>query len=210
MKILILCLLFASASALAHPVIYQGGWALSSSNMPEFSNNYVHYSFTRRLAVGPEHWRFTQGDANTELGLLKANGLLWRHNGEDSQANLYFHSGAGVADQEFAPRGTKGVWLAGVEADWETRRLYTSWKHLEFHGPRGLDLSMTQGRVGFSPVLADFTSLQTWFMLQGMVIRDVRPTVILTPMVRFFYHNVLWELGSSTRGDWMLNLMVHY
>jgi hypothetical protein len=207
---LLFCLFAVTTKTWAHPVIYQDGWAISSSNMPQYSNNYVHYSVTPRLALGPEHWRFSQGDAHTELGLLKANALLWRQNKEDSQANVYLHSGLGAADQEFASRGTKGVWLAGLEADWETRSLYTSWKHLEFHGPRGLDLSMTQGRIGFSPVMAKFTDLQTWFMLQGMVIRDVEPKLMLTPMLRFFYHNVLWEVGSSTRGDWMLNLMVHY
>ena len=47
-------------------------------------------------------------------------------------------------------------------------------------------------------------------MLQGMVIDDVNEKLMLTPLLRFFYHNVLWEIGSSTRGDWMLNLMVHY
>jgi hypothetical protein len=29
-------------------------------------------------------------------------------------------------------------------------------------------------------------------------------------MVRFFYHNILWEMGASVKGSWMLNLMVHY
>jgi hypothetical protein len=47
-------------------------------------------------------------------------------------------------------------------------------------------------------------------MLQGMYTPDVDRKVMLTPLLRFFYHNVLWEMGSSTRGEWMLNFMVHY
>jgi hypothetical protein len=47
-------------------------------------------------------------------------------------------------------------------------------------------------------------------MLQGMYMPKVDRTLTITPLVRFFYQNILWEMGSSTRGEWMLNLMVHY
>lgn len=208
LTLLFLCLL--SLKAFSHPVIYQWGWALSSSNMPHYSNNYGLYSFTNRFSVGVDHWRFSRENDHTEAGLLKLNHLLWRDNGPNHQANIYLHGGFGVADQEWDNRGTKGIGMVGAEVDWETRSLFTSLKHLEFHGPKGLDINMTQARVGFSPVEADFKNLQTWFMVQGMVIRNVEERVVITPMLRFFYHNVLWEMGSSTRGDWMLNLMVHY
>lgn len=188
----------------AHPVIYKDGWAINSTNMPMYSNNYVLYSLTSRFAMGLEYNRFDEHDA----GLLKFNSLLWRENGEDSQANLYFHGGVGVIDQ--LEKGNSGLFNYGLEADWETRVLYTSLKHLRYEGAKDLNLSVTQARVGLSPVKTPFDQLQTWFMVQGMVIQDVEDTVMITPMLRFFYHNVLWEVGSSTRGDWMLNLMVHY
>ncbi len=209
MKILSIFLFIVSAGAYAHPVIYQGGWALSSSNMPDYSNNYLMYSPSNRYSVGIDHWRFSQEAANTEAALLKINHLLWRDNGENHQANIYLHGGGGVVDQEWGSPGTHGMYMLGLEADWETRRLYTAIKHYEFHAPGKLDMFTTQARVGFSPYEADFKSLQTWFMLQGMIIDEVQEKVMITPMVRFFYNNVLWEMGSSTRGDWMLNLMVH-
>lgn len=205
MKKLITLMLLFSTSAFAHPVIYQDGWAISSSNMEDYSNNYVMYSFTNRFAVGVDHWRFTHHDKNNDLGLLKLNHLLWRRNGEDSQANFYLHGGLGIEDQEFDVKRTRGTYLYGAEADWETRTLYTSAKHYQFQ-----NTAMTQARVGFSPKTAPFEDLQTWFMLQAMHINNVNEEVMITPMVRFFYQNVLWEMGSSTRGDWMLNLMVHY
>lgn len=205
-NLIILSALFILAfKAHAHPVIYQGGWALSSSNMPDYSNNYVMYSFTNRLAFGVEHWRFSKDNLNDEMGFLKLNHLLWRKNGEDSQANIYIHGGLGVEDQEVLQKQTRGAFLVGAEADWETRVLYASLKHYQFR-----DSFATQTRVGFSPKEAPFNDLQTWFMVQGMVIDDIQERVMITPMLRFFYHNVLWEMGSSTRGEWMLNLMVHY
>ncbi len=205
MKKLITLLFLFSSAVYAHPVIYKDGWALSSSNMPDYSNNYVMYSFTNRFAVGVDHWRFTRDDLNNEMGLLKLNHLLWRHNGEDSQANVYLHGGLGIEDQEFEQKRTRGSYLYGAEADWETRSLYTSAKLYQFQ-----DIAISQARIGFSPNKAAFENLQTWFMLQAMHINDVNEKVMLTPLVRFFYQNVLWEMGSSTRGDWMLNLMVHY
>jgi hypothetical protein len=204
-KLALLFLVIFSSRLQAHPVIYKDGWALSSANMPDYSNNYVMYSFSPRFSVGMDHWRFTREEENNEMALVKLNHLLWRHNAEHSQANVYLHGGLGIEDQEFFQQQTRAAYMGGIEADWETRVLYTSFKHYQFQ-----DLSTTQGRIGFSPNVASFESLQTWFMVQGMVIQDVRDTVMITPMLRFFYQNVLWEMGSSTRGEWMLNLMVHY
>lgn len=185
-------LIFFSLNSRAHPVIYQGGWALSSTNYAEFSNNYALYSFTNRFAAGLENNRFGKED----FTFAKFNTLLWRKNGDESQANLYLHTGAGE------------LFTYGAEADWETRTLYSSLKHLRFEGRK--DFSITQARVGLSPVKTPFDQLQTWFMVQGMLLHGVDEKVMITPMLRFFYHNVLWEMGSSTKGDWMLNLMVHY
>lgn len=203
-------LIFLSTSAWSHPVIYKDGWALSSSNMPSYAENYVMYSFSSKAATGIGQWRFSNGEENTEFAMAKINYLAWRHNGEDSQANVYLHGGAGLVDHEFEPKDTREAYLAGIDLDWETRKLFTSFKHYQFISPGLTDIPMTQARVGFSPRLSDFKDLQTWFMLQGMYTPDVDRSVMITPLVRFFYHNVLWEMGASTRGDWLLNLMVHY
>jgi hypothetical protein len=199
-----------SLKASAHPVIYKGGWSLGSLNMPMYSSNYGYYSLTHRFGVGAEVDRFSKNNENNDLGLLRFNALLWRKNGDDSQANFYLLTGAGVIDQESGVRGTRGVFSPGIEADWESRIYYTSFKYTCYEGPKDLNLSMTQARVGVSPIIAPFEKLQTWVIFQAMVINDIETKTILTPMLRFFYHNVLWEVGSSTRGDWTLNFMVHY
>lgn len=174
-------------SLLAHPVIYQGGVAVNSSNMEKLSNHYVLYSLTPKFSLGAEAWRFDK----KEYGFFKFNNLLFRKNTSHSQGNLYLHTGL----------GTESTYQAGLEGDWETRRLYSSLKHLQFNHQR-----VTQARLGFSPLERSFEDLQVWAMFQVMVTRD---TTMLTPLLRFFYHNVLWEMGSSLKGEWMLNLMVH-
>lgn len=204
------CALIISFSALSHPVIYQGGKVVSSFNMASYSDNQLLYSMSPRWATGLNHWRFTKGDKNTEMGLARLNHLLWRKNGEDSQANIYLLSGIGMVDSEIEKRATREVYMGGFEADWETRTLFTALKYYYFTSPAVTDISMAQARVGFSPFESGFENLQSWFMVQAMIMPVVEPNVIITPMLRFFYKNVLWEVGSSTRGEWMLNLMVHY
>ena len=39
--------------------------------------------------------------------------------------------------------------------------------------------------------------LQAWLVLQGMYVEDQSKEVIVTPMLRFFYKNVLWEIGTQ-------------
>jgi hypothetical protein len=209
MKILIFLMIF-STNIWAHPVIYKDGWMISSSNMEMMSDNQVMYSFSPKLATGLNHWRLSSNDEQFEFALMKVNGLLYRYNGDSSQANIYWHTGIGSLQSETTDTKNRDTYMAGVEMDWETRTLYAAIKYYNLTNPSIRDIGMTQLRLGFSPFEADFDKLQNWFMLQMVAMPTIEPKVVITPMFRFFYHNVLWEFGSSTQGNWMLNLMVHY
>lgn len=198
-----------SAATFAHPVIYKDGIMASSSNMESYSDNQLMYTWAQKWSSGLNHWRFTKDKDTTDLGLAKTNYLLYRHNGESSQANIYLHGGLGVVDSEIEKKATNEIYMGGVDMDWETRRLYSSLKFYQFSSPKVTDINMTQARVGISPYEAGFDSLQTWFMFQAMYLPIVDRKVMLTPLMRFFYKNVLWEMGVSTRGEWMLNFMMH-
>jgi len=204
-----LFLLLFSALAVAHPVIYKDGIVASSYNMESYSDNQLMYSWSNRWASGINYWRFTKDDANTEMAFAKTNYLLHRYNGESSQANIYLHGGLGVADSEIERKATNEAYMGGVDADWETRTLYSSLKFYYFNSPKVTDITMTQARVGISPYEAGFDQLQTWFMLQAMYMPVTSKEVSITPLARFFYKNVLWEVGASTRGEWLLNFMIH-
>lgn len=194
----------------AHPVIYKGGTMLASQNMEMFSDNQINYSFHQEWATGLNLWRFNRENGQTaQFGLLRLNHLLKRWNNDDSQANIYISTGAGVAESEFDREGTKAGFLGGAEADWETRTLFTSLKFYQFSAPKLVDVSVSQARIGLSPYEANFDKLQTWVMLQAMYMPQVEKNVVVTPLLRFFYNNVLWEFGSSLRSEWFLNFMVH-
>lgn len=209
MKFLLLVLLSVTSTLYAHPVIFKGGTVVSSANMEGYSDNQILYSYSSKWAAGVNHWRFSKDDQNTELGLARLNHLLWRNNGENFQSNIYLSGGAGIMDAEIGKKNTREAYMMGAEIDWETRTLFTSLKHYQFSSPALADIAMTQARVGFSPKETPFEELQTWFMVQAMYSGDIDQTVSITPLLRFFYHNVLWEMGASSRGEWLLNLMVH-
>lgn len=202
-----LVLLFFPVLAWSHPVIYQDGWVISSMSMSDMTDAGVSYSFSPKWSAGANYWRLQdkQGDEQ-EYQLAKLNHLLWRHNGDDSQANIYLHSGVGRS--EWREIKDRLAVLGGVEADWETRRHFISGKYLHLR-TSDYDTGIWVGRVGLSPILADFQDLQTWAMVQVWYDPITAREAKITPLLRFFYHNVLWEMGSSLKGDMMLNLMVH-
>lgn len=209
MKVLYLLLFTMLSHAEAHPVIYKNGTMIGSQSMSMFSDNQINYSFHQKWATGLNIWRFSKDEKNSDFSLLRLNHLLKRWNEEDSQANIYLVSGAGVTDANIEKSGTKFGYLLGVEADWETRQLFTSAKYYHFSSPQLTDIGVYQARIGYSPYLADFDKLQSWVMLQGMYLSGVNDQVVVVPLMRFFYHNVLWEAGTSFRSEWFLNFMVH-
>ena len=92
-----------------------------------------------------------------------------------------------------------------------------------------MDLSLRY-RLGMAPYVGGMDELQTWLIVQ----LDARPPYYyrseaepldlvaarsyalppnlleVTPLMRFFYKNVLWEMGASIRGQFFTSLMLHY
>jgi hypothetical protein len=98
-----------------------------------------------------------------------------------------------------------------VEADWETRKLYSSLKATVV-GVRGSDtLAMYQLRAGFAPYIGGFEDLHSWLIAQAQYFPFAdQEKLRVGPVVRLFYRNVLTEIGVSARGTWNLNFMVHW
>jgi len=203
MKILILFLMFFSSQLRAHPVIFDDGVMWGQMMTPDMTDLQVHYSFRYNWSFGANAWRFENAAGEKrEYAFAKLNHLLKRWNNADSQGNVYLHSGLGSSRDSFA-------WVAGAEADWESRVWFLSGKWMHF-ADKVVDQDLYVARVGHSPIIADVNSLQIWFMLQGQYEKHMSRTVKVTPLLRFFYHNVLWETGASLDGDYMLSFMIHY
>ena len=193
--------------ALANPVSFKDGWGIMPSYGKDWSDLMVNYSITNRYALGVSQF-YRQGEKSTAtFGIGQVNYLLSRWNELDSQANIYASTGAGgrhdsVRDDSFAGYGS-------LEADYETRRIYTLLAAETLQSRRS-DFNRLRWRGGFSPYKAPFEALQTWLLVQVDYMPEMHDKTTVTPLVRFFYNNYALELGVSLDGKPFLGAMAHF
>ncbi|MBK8197816.1 MAG: hypothetical protein IPK75_05545 [Acidobacteria bacterium] len=188
-----LALAAVAAPASARPVSYAGGWTLMQENNGMYSSLHAHYSPTATDSIGlyvEQNWDMDQ----TFTG-LQYNRLVRRWNAPQSQGNVYFKLGAGVADP-FEGGDAELASFAGLAADWETRRLFVSYDvRARDFGP---DESVSHSaRIGAAPYVAEFGDLHTWLMLQVDNNPEADEPVTLTPLVRLFQGPFLLEAGYT-------------
>ncbi|MCR9204256.1 MAG: hypothetical protein NXH75_06750 [Halobacteriovoraceae bacterium] len=190
----------------AHPVAFAGATSFMSNNMAGLSENTLIYSPTydwgfglKHISQGPERERWT----NFHIGYL-----VKRWNEFDSQGNFYLFGGPGVLEKE---NGKYDYFTrAGFQADWESRHIYTMVKYSTGYSSKEGVLEQYNGRIGFAPFVAGYNELNIWGILQVQHIPQREEETMITPLIRMFYKNVLWEAGSSFSGDWLLNFMIRY
>lgn len=196
---------FSGGYALAHPVIYKGGWVYQGSFMPQMNEMRIGYTFHPNFSVVANSNRF-ENNKNYQDYSLGVNVLAKRWLQHDSQGNIYFGAHVGQYEDD---AGDGFVGHGMVMADWEDREDYVLFrsKSYIYDGDNTQDFMF---RYGFAPFVAGMNTLQSWFIVQLYYYEQQSKNVLITPMLRFFYKNVLWEMGSSTKGDTFLTLMVHY
>lgn len=198
-------LLFGSW-AQAHPVAYQGSTGIMSSFSKDMSDFEVNYSWRYWTATSAHIFRYTPGADRPDVALVQENFLLKRWNEEGFQANIYSLTGAG--NSRLSGR-SRAAYFAGAVVDIENRRLYflTHFTHLRNNVKQ--ELNHAEIRAGFAPYLGNFNDLHTWMILEASHQSVFDTKWRLTPFLRFFYQNVLWEIGSSLKGDIKLNTIIH-
>jgi hypothetical protein len=98
----------------------------------------------------------------------------------------------------------------GLEADYETRRIYTLIGAESLQSPSGVQFNRIRGRVGIAPYKASFTSLQTWIITQVDYMPEMDDRTVVTPLLRFFYNNYALEIGAGLNGKVFLAGMAHF
>lgn len=176
------------------------------------THSQVNYTVHRNLAVGATHVRLRYLDTPLEGSVGQMNGLLFRRNRSHSQANLYVSLGAGVVHEGLDVGDL--LLLAGAQADFETDNFYSAFmvstvgtREL-FESPSTLP-TLVRARVGLLPFDSGMESLQAWAVLQVDHQSPLEDPLSVTPLMRFFYRNVLWEFGASLDGHPWLHLMFH-
>ncbi len=190
----------------AHPISYKGSMGIMTYQSPSLTHTQLNYSFRHWLAAGVHHIAIPNQKKSATFASV--NLLLKRWNGSGLQANLYTILGAGQSHLGES-RETSG--LTGLQFDIEDRDYYFLAKQTQIFHKKGIDLKQTIVRTGFSPYVDPFDGLHSWLILewkQTNLLNKVTRSD-LTPFVRLFYRNLLFELGQSFKGDTKVNLIVH-
>ena len=174
-------------------------------NDKDSNSSHIHYSPSAKYSVGWRHEYLREPKAHVDS--LQLNNLLKRWNKPKEQANLYLKSGVGVAydsgDADLAA-------FTGIAADWETRRLFTSYEN-RFFWAGDTDRFIThKARVGVAPYVGDYGDLHTWLMLQTDYDAGKDDSFSVTPLVRFFKDTTMLEAGYNFDNGLMLNFIQRF
>lgn len=212
MKILIyISIIVFSFSASARPISYPGGWTAMQMNDANMNALHIHYSPSAKYSIGykNEYWK----NSKMQFQGLQYNRLIKRWNKKASQANIYFKGGSGVAHSDKKPFSNKqeAAAFAGIAADWEDRRFFTSYENRYFYAGDFNKSFMQKARIGVAPYIGDYGDIHTWLMVEV----EHNPLnegeeLNTTPLVRFFKGVYLFEAGMSLDGDILLNGVIRF
>jgi hypothetical protein len=200
---------FGWSTAAGHPVSFKGSVGVMGHHSPMLTHHQLNYSATHWFAAGVHHFRRPDIGEPRHATFGTLNFLVKRWNEEALQANIYGVIGAGQSELTGTPRAA-GLGL--VQFDIENRRYYFLVKHLQlFNGDRD-DLAQTAIRAGIAPYQADFSDLHSWLILEWekSTFGDRETHRELTPFLRIFYNNLLFEIGQSFNGLTKINYISHF
>jgi len=189
-----------STNAAARPVSYAGGWTLIEETNRQSSSALVHYSPAPNYSVGLKlDW-----DRQSDLLFTGVQGtwLAKRWFGENFQANLYGWGAIGVAQGIDGRQGKdQAAGQFGILADWETRRLFVSYKATARDYGTFDRSALHVARLGFAPYEGDTGDLHTWVMVELDQRPELDEPIGVTPLLRFLYGSMLIEGGWSVTDD---------
>lgn len=204
-KLIFFLMLFPFAT-LAHPVAFEGAVAVLGDSSEELKSQQVLYSYRFWGAAGVHFTRITEQGEPTDFQLIKNNFLLKRWNQPESQGNIYLGLGAG---QEKSLNQARAVSEIDFQADWESRRFYTMALFQKFfRESERPQFEYQMQRLGIAPYYGEYEDLSIWLIAERTQI--LRQTEVWSSILRFYYKNVLWELGFSNQGGLVFNYMVHF
>lgn len=182
-------------SAYANPVSFKGGYGVMPAYNKDWFDVQLNYSITNRYAVGASSYYREGKDSTAEFGIGQFNYLLQRWNELDSQANVT--ASVGFGGRHDSGGGDAVAVYGAIEADYETRRIYSQVSAETLQSADNVQFSRYRGRLGVAPCKAAFDALNTWLVMQVDVMPEMDESTRVTPMVRLFYNNFVLEVGAS-------------
>ncbi len=200
----------ALGSADARPVSYPKAWTAMSSNNKDQNSFAFHYTLDRTHALGyrVRYWR----ERKTTFHALQWNSLLKRWNSLRSQANAWWKSDIGLA-QEAEGAQAMPSFLAALALDYETRRYYLAYEgaYIHFHHTIGKASPLEhQVRLGIAPVLREYNRLDPWLIAQAEYLPKEEKLQRYGVIARFFMNVYMIELGYRDDESMIFNGIVRF
>ena len=202
----------------AHPVSFEDGYSLMSDMGPINQETSFVYSPKWWLGTGlifdksmDQSGRFPIPTKYGPWSLtsLHLAFLAKRWNLPQAQGNIYIFGGPGVSKSQQGS-GDNYFYRLGIQADYETRRIYMAIRYLE---NRFFDHQKIYDRldlaVGFAPYLAKFDEFSSWVLLK-LRTDTYFENPLGIPTLRFFYRNFLWEMGMDFKGNSHFGFMARF
>lgn len=200
----------ASLTAHAAPMGFKDSWM----TMGDFSKTYreltANYALTPRDAIGVTSTYMqtnnkSQSKINNELSYTR---LVKRWNMPEAQANIWFIGGVGETRGNYFS-GTKSTVSPGIQADYETTRLYAS-ANARIYIADGITNTIVSARAGFSFYEANYDETQPWLILEARRMSVVSEAFEVTPMLRLIHNRFFVEAGANFHGQPRLSFMYIY
>jgi hypothetical protein len=207
---LLIISLLASLTAHAAPMGFKDSWM----TMGDFSKTYreltANYALTPRDAIGVtsrymQTNNHSQSQINNELTYTR---LIKRWNMPEAQANIWFIGGVGETTGNYFS-GTKATISPGIQADYETTRLYAS-ANARIYIADGITNNIVSARTGFSFYEANYDETQPWLIVEARRMSMVSDAYEVTPMLRLIHNRFFVEAGANFHGQPRLSFMYIY
>jgi len=196
--------------ATAKPIAFAKGKTVMAEFGGDTMNEFqAFYAPTYWSSVGVGWTQLTSDvdGARTDYVYLRGNLLAHRWNLPGAQANVFVWGGLGNAtSDDFA--GSELSREAGVQFDYETRRVYASFKsdlQESAHSSHRIDTL----QLGWAPYAHDYDTLATWIVVQGRTYTgDIYKGTEGALLLRLFKGGTWVEVGATT--DRKLQAMVMF
>lgn len=204
--------LLAPGNAVAKPIAFAHGTTVmaeyGAGTMEELQAFYAPRHF---YSMGGGHLKLHSeiDERSRRITYARFNYLVKRWNREGSQANFFVWGGAGQASLSESS-DNPSTWNAGVQADYETRRVYASIKS-DLYESSAFSHRIDTLQLGFAPYEHDYDNVATWFVLQGRrYTGEIFDGTEVALLLRVFKGSTWIEAGATTDGKLQAMFMFNF
>lgn len=216
---LALCACVVICNAVMCNVVHAGPLGFKDSVMmmgdfsPNWQENFANYAFSPVDAVGVEGLAMRSDDRllSRQAVQLTYTRRLARWNFPNAQTNVFFIGGVGRV-QGTMIADSAALLSPGVQADYETTRLYASaqlraYRMVGASGAAKPNHDYVAARLGVSFYEVNYEETQPWLVVEARRMRGLSAKTEITPMLRLINKSYFVETGYSNNKEVRFNFM---